>query len=171
MAKRKDAWKEEDDRYLIETVLEYTSNGDTKTSAFKKASDVLGRTVSACAYRWNKELKDKLDEPSSKNLQPTEPPSPITVTATSDNDLVSITLEDVIEFLVHLKKNHELITVQEANEALQKENEDLHLQQSKLEKLFADKKKIYKELMEKYESVAHLLNEANQSIPNGGAIH
>lgn len=59
MKERKDLWKPEEDQLLEETVLEYTSNGDSKASAFKKASSELGRTVSACRYRWNTAISRK----------------------------------------------------------------------------------------------------------------
>lgn len=82
MKERKDLWKPEEDHLLEETVLEYTSNGDTKASAFKKASTDLGRTVSACQYRWNTVIKKGqiMDPEKSQAIrQPVKPMKLLTV--------------------------------------------------------------------------------------------
>lgn len=161
MSIRKDAWTEEEDQQLKETVLEYVQNGDTKKSAFKKASEMLGRTVSACAYRWNKELKSKLDEPTETSQNDS------TGKNTSTNDEIS--LISIIEYLRQYKENpiHELVA---ENEALLKQKKKLTIDQEQLEKTFKKKNDEYEQLLSKYETVAKMFEEIKEDFGNR-ALH
>ncbi|MFE8703290.1 Myb-like DNA-binding domain-containing protein [Cytobacillus sp. FJAT-54145] len=161
MGIRKDAWTEEEDQQLKETVLEYVQNGDTKKSAFKKASEMLGRTVSACSYRWNKELKSKLDDPTENSL------NEIIDNQTSTKDEIS--LSSIIEYLSQYKENpiHELVA---ENDALLKQKNQLTSDQEQLEKRFKKKSDEYEKLLSKYESVAKMFEEIKEDFGNR-ALH
>lgn len=51
--KRGDSWSQEEDKLLADIVLEAVRTGKTKQKAWVKAADQTGRTVTACAFRWN----------------------------------------------------------------------------------------------------------------------
>jgi prespore-specific regulator len=50
---RQDAWLEENDILLAETVLRHVREGSTQLSAFEEVGDILNRTAAACGFRWN----------------------------------------------------------------------------------------------------------------------
>lgn len=50
---RQDAWMEENDVLLAETVLRHVREGSTQLSAFEEVGDQLNRTAAACGFRWN----------------------------------------------------------------------------------------------------------------------
>lgn len=54
---RQDAWTEEEDLLLAETVLQYIKNGKTQLEAFKSVADKLTRTSAACGFRWNATIR------------------------------------------------------------------------------------------------------------------
>ncbi|MFY0761316.1 RsfA family transcriptional regulator [Metabacillus dongyingensis] len=53
MKQRQDAWSEEDDLLLAETVLRHVREGSTQLNAFEEVGDKLNRTSAACGFRWN----------------------------------------------------------------------------------------------------------------------
>ncbi|MEC1697490.1 RsfA family transcriptional regulator [Schinkia azotoformans] len=53
MIQRQDAWSEEDDLLLAETVLRHIREGSTQLNAFEEVGDKLNRTSAACGFRWN----------------------------------------------------------------------------------------------------------------------
>lgn len=56
-------WSKKEDRFLVDTIIRHIKVGDTQRNAFEHASKKLGRSVTACAYRWNSTLrKDNLEE-------------------------------------------------------------------------------------------------------------
>ena len=48
-----DAWTDEDDLLLAETVLRHVREGSTQLNAFEEVGDKLNRTSAACGFRWN----------------------------------------------------------------------------------------------------------------------
>ncbi|MGM9985889.1 MAG: RsfA family transcriptional regulator [Bacillaceae bacterium] len=50
---RQDAWSEENDLLLAETVLRHVREGSTQLNAFEEVGDILNRTSAACGFRWN----------------------------------------------------------------------------------------------------------------------
>lgn len=53
MKVRQDAWTEEDDLLLAETVLKHVREGSTQLNAFEEVGDKTNRTSAACGFRWN----------------------------------------------------------------------------------------------------------------------
>ena len=53
MKERQDAWTEENDLLLAETVLRHVREGSTQLNAFEEVGDHLNRTSAACGFRWN----------------------------------------------------------------------------------------------------------------------
>ncbi len=50
---RQDAWTDENDLLLAETVLRHVREGSTQLNAFEEVGDKLNRTSAACGFRWN----------------------------------------------------------------------------------------------------------------------
>lgn len=82
-ATRQDAWTEEEDILLADTVLRHIREGGTQLKAFEEVGKQLGRTGAACGFRWNscirKQYADaieaaKLEKKSkSRRKQPARP--------------------------------------------------------------------------------------------------
>ncbi|GIO26053.1 RsfA family transcriptional regulator [Ornithinibacillus bavariensis] len=56
-ATRQDAWTEDEDVILAETVLRYIREGKTQLEAFKEVANQLSRTSAACGFRWNATIR------------------------------------------------------------------------------------------------------------------
>lgn len=57
-----ETWTNEEDIFLKECVLESISKGGTQAEAFEIVSEKLNRKTSACATRWNSEVKKNCEE-------------------------------------------------------------------------------------------------------------
>ncbi|UII55792.1 RsfA family transcriptional regulator [Cytobacillus spongiae] len=62
MKVRQDAWTEENDLLLAETVLRHVREGSTQLNAFEEVGDKLNRTSAACGFRWNAEVRHRYEK-------------------------------------------------------------------------------------------------------------
>lgn len=61
-ATRQDAWTEDEDVILADTVLRYIREGKTQLEAFKEVAKQLSRTSAACGFRWNATIRKQYQE-------------------------------------------------------------------------------------------------------------
>lgn len=54
---RQDAWTEDEDILLAETILRYIRQGKTQLDAFQEVAEKLTRTPAACGFRWNSTIR------------------------------------------------------------------------------------------------------------------
>ncbi|MBP1963347.1 RsfA family transcriptional regulator [Paenibacillus aceris] len=59
--RREDAWAENHDLTLAQTVISHIQNGSTQLAAFEESASRLNRTAAACGFRWNKELRSQYE--------------------------------------------------------------------------------------------------------------
>lgn len=59
---RQDAWTEEEDRLLADTVLQCIREGRTQLEAFKEVAEKLSRTSAACGFRWNAKIRKQCQD-------------------------------------------------------------------------------------------------------------
>lgn len=59
---RQDAWSEENDLLLAETVLRHVREGSTQLNAFEEVGDKLNRTSAACGFRWNAVVRHQYEK-------------------------------------------------------------------------------------------------------------
>ncbi|MGD6842313.1 RsfA family transcriptional regulator [Bacillus infantis] len=62
MKVRQDAWSEENDLLLAETVLRHVREGSTQLNAFEEVGDKLNRTSAACGFRWNAVVRHRYEK-------------------------------------------------------------------------------------------------------------
>src|SRR6478672_2195239 len=62
MKQRQDAWSEENDLLLAETVLRHVREGSTQLNAFEEVGDKLNRTSAACGFRWNAVVRHRYEK-------------------------------------------------------------------------------------------------------------
>lgn len=60
--RRYDSWREDEDDLLASLVLKHVAQGGTQLEAFSEAAGLLGRTASACGFRWNKALRARYEK-------------------------------------------------------------------------------------------------------------
>jgi prespore-specific regulator len=58
---RQDAWMQEDDKVLVDSVLRHIREGSTQLAAFDEAAERLERTSAACGFRWNAALRKRYE--------------------------------------------------------------------------------------------------------------
>lgn len=147
---RQDAWSEENDLLLAETVLRHIREGSTQLNAFEEVGDVLNRTSAACGFRWNAVVRNQYEQAielakrqrkerkraNDRNWKAVHS-NRMTIQQTSDNSNVdednSITFHDVYQFLQSIEKSYEArnhsvnktALMEQKNIALMKENESL----------------------------------------------
>ncbi|WP_416151055.1 RsfA family transcriptional regulator [Salipaludibacillus sp. HK11] len=56
---RQDAWNQDEDLLLAETVLRHIREGGTQLAAFDEVAERLSRTSAACGFRWNSSVRKK----------------------------------------------------------------------------------------------------------------
>lgn len=59
---RQDAWTDENDLLLAETVLRHVREGSTQLNAFEEVGDKLNRTSAACGFRWNAVVRHQYEK-------------------------------------------------------------------------------------------------------------
>ncbi|WP_138415028.1 RsfA family transcriptional regulator [Aquibacillus sediminis] len=59
---RQDAWSQDEDILLAETVMRYIREGKTQLEAFKEVGKRLSRTPAACGFRWNASVRKKYEK-------------------------------------------------------------------------------------------------------------
>jgi prespore-specific regulator len=62
VAERKDSWTDQDDTILAQVVIKHASTGSTQLAAFKEVAERIGRSSSACGFRWNSEVRKQYDD-------------------------------------------------------------------------------------------------------------
>ncbi|WP_186446278.1 RsfA family transcriptional regulator [Paenibacillus cremeus] len=59
---RKDAWTQEEDNILAQTILQHIRNRSTQLKGFEDAAEKLGRTSAACGFRWNSDVRSRYED-------------------------------------------------------------------------------------------------------------
>lgn len=192
MKVRQDAWSEEDDLLLAETVLRHIREGSTQLRAFDEVGDALNRTSAACGFRWNAVVRDKYDDaiklakkhrkdrkrqmareakPVSYTPSPTPQPSfEQTVPYQQDRSMPvastpgrELTLQDVIQFLQTMNgRGHQEGLLKQENEALRLENGELKNRVKELEQQLGKLKEEHQVIEEDYQSIIQIMNRARR---------
>ncbi|ACJ34203.1 RsfA family transcriptional regulator [Anoxybacillus flavithermus] len=143
---RQDAWTEEEDGLLAETVLAFVREGSTQLRAFEEVGKKLSRTAAACGFRWNAYVRKQYEEAlelAKQQRKKKKEPQPAER---------NMTLEDVISFLQ---------TLQQRGEG-QQEIEQLRQQVRTLQKEKEELEKKLQAVQQEYQMVMHILERARQ---------
>ncbi|WP_027408070.1 RsfA family transcriptional regulator [Anoxybacillus tepidamans] len=188
MKQRQDAWTEEDDLLLAETVLRHVREGSTQLNAFEEVGDKLNRTSAACGFRWNAVVRSRYEtalqlakkqrkerqrllgksQPVRKKLLYT-PPMPSLEELGELTELKApaeqsaMTLDHVIAFLQSLKSaNVGAEALKQENERLKREKEELLAKTEELEKKIAKLEEDSSTIREEYETMLRIMNRARK---------
>lgn len=116
---RQDAWTEQEDLILAETVLKHIRQGSTQLSAFKDVGLQLSRTPAACGFRWNSTIRKQYEKAIALAKQQRKQRNTDEKVEKPSTIKEEITLTDVIEFLKNVSASDELV------QQLRAENEKL----------------------------------------------
>ncbi|MED4271215.1 RsfA family transcriptional regulator [Geobacillus stearothermophilus] len=193
MKQRQDAWTEEDDLLLAETVLRHVREGSTQLNAFEEVGDKLNRTSAACGFRWNavvrhqyeealqlakKQRKERLrllaKQGGAKKRRLYEPPMPSLEelgesmqlpAVIPSSPLQQVTLDQVIAFL-RTFQSHERKreTLIKENERLRREIEELKQKNKELEEKVAKLEENSSTVQEDFETLVKIINRARKMV-------
>jgi prespore-specific regulator len=194
MKQRQDAWTEEDDLLLAETVLRHVREGSTQLNAFEEVGDKLNRTSAACGFRWNAVVRRRYEQAlqlakrqrkerqrllgkqqGGKKKLLYNPPVPsleeigeiaqLPAVVSPSNETASMTIDHVIAFLQTLKTTHRNHeALAKENERLRKENEEMRVKNEELEKKIAKLEENSSTIQEDYETLVRIINRARKLV-------
>lgn len=158
-SQRQDAWTEEEDLILAETVLKYIREGNTQLAAFKEVGMKLSRTTAACGFRWNSTVRKKYEK--AIQLAKQERKKRL-LKETGDLKKQNLTLDDVIEFLQSFSTSNEtLIELKKENERLKAE---LEKQKADYEMKLARLKDENEMLKKEYKAMFEIIDRASKVV-------
>ncbi|MFC0524031.1 RsfA family transcriptional regulator [Pontibacillus salicampi] len=133
-ATRQDAWTDDEDVLLAETVLRYIRMGKTQLEAFEEVAKRLSRTSAACGFRWNATVRKQYQKGIQMAKQERKaqgkqsiPDSGIVPDPTG-REGESFSIDDAISFLENMKQTYTVNppkTQEEKLQQLQHENDTL----------------------------------------------
>ena len=174
---RQDAWKQEEDTLLAETVINHIRAGNTQLSAFKEVGEKLSRTSSACGFRWNSKIRKIYEKEVSQAKQSIIRPRSTRVTPLPNNakndevhtkeSAINISFNEVLDFLqalyhdsvklkqLQVEQNVKTQTIEDLNKQIQKLTLKNAMLSEEIEKLESDYK-LLMEIMERARQMAML---------------
>lgn len=171
---RQDAWNQDEDLMLAETVLRHIREGGTQLAAFEEVAEKLSRTSAACGFRWNSAIRKKyvsaiqLAKKTRKDLKRTQLQTTIIEPSEQESSLTSIAslrelssaeqlkwMDDMISFLTWQKDK--ITSDQSATEKTSK----LHLENDRLTAELAKLRDAYQEVREDYQVMIHAMQRAS----------
>ncbi|WP_182199059.1 RsfA family transcriptional regulator [Paraliobacillus salinarum] len=140
-ATRQDAWSNDEDILLAETVLRYIREGRTQLEAFKEVGKSLSRTPAACGFRWNasvrKEFQDAIDSAKLDRKESSHP-----FIKELKNELATHPLETAISILEDMKGNYQFLKNKQIDQQdakrLTEENKKLQIKINQYEEIFLE---------------------------------
>ncbi|WP_047981362.1 RsfA family transcription regulator [Ornithinibacillus contaminans] len=156
-ATRQDAWTEDEDKLLAETVLQYIQVGKTQLEAFRDVAQQLSRTSAACGFRWNATIRKNYQEEiqRAKEERKLGGRKPIWNTEEAGNEQEKDTIESAIMLLEKMKTSftvHQDLAKKEQEKllkTLEEENEKLKSQLKRYENAWEEMGNLWKWIKDK----------------------
>ncbi|WP_046176240.1 RsfA family transcriptional regulator [Domibacillus indicus] len=181
MKVRQDAWSEENDLLLAETVLRHVREGSTQLKAFEEVGDSLDRTSAACGFRWNAVIRKQYEQAlrlarkhrkqSFRLLQNKEKPKELHILLKSnelskntneDTGKENLTMSSIIAFLENLHTSSQDV------ESLQKELEAVKHAKTDLEVKYEELEKRTLTIEQDYKALVKIMDRARKMVIFGG---
>lgn len=178
---RQDAWSEENDLLLAETVLRHVREGSTQLKAFEEVGDTLNRTSAACGFRWNAVVRKQYEralglarqqrkqsyrllhkKEESKKLHVLLESTELSKNTGDHAGAVKLTMNNVIEFLQQFNSSEQDV------ERLQKELEGVKQAKAQLEEKYEELEKRALTIREDYEALVQIMDRARKMVVFNG---
>ncbi|MCM3791305.1 RsfA family transcriptional regulator [Domibacillus indicus] len=180
MKVRQDAWSEENDLLLAETVLRHVREGSTQLKAFEELGDTLNRTAAACGFRWNAVIRQQYEKALGlarkqrkqhfRNLEKKEKSSGLHIVSENNPsgentvgipDSPALTMREIIAFLQN-------INMSEADyEILQRELETIKREKAAIETKYEELEKRAITMQQDYEDLVRIMDRARKMFVFG----
>jgi len=174
---RQDAWTQEEDVFLAETVLSHIRDGSTQLQAFEQVGKKLNRTAAACGFRWNSFVRKQyqtgieLAKQQRKQVKAREKKGSFqehSVVAVSDSFTPDLGTEKVLAYISQaLREAEHNRKVLKENKLLQEEIETLKEKLRDSENSFNQLKEKYKHLEDEYRMLLVIFEKARKLTDNG----
>ncbi|WP_304653944.1 RsfA family transcriptional regulator [Domibacillus sp. PGB-M46] len=180
MKVRQDAWSEENDLLLAETVLRHVREGSTQLKAFEEVGDTLNRTAAACGFRWNAVIRQQYEKAlglarkqrkqylrGGQKKDRTSGLHVITENNPADQDTVEIpssntlTIKQIIAFLQNIN------TSGEDYESLRRELETVKQEKTAIETKYEELEKRARTMQQDYEDLVRIMDRARKMVVLG----
>lgn len=157
---RQDAWTDEEDLILAETVLKHIRQGSTQLAAFKEVGLKLSRTAAACGFRWNSTVRKRYEK--AIKLAKEERKNHYHNGSSDVKTHQDMTINDVIVYLKTLSDSERTITqLKVQNESLMKNMEQL---KEEYEEKLMNLKKENEMLKQNYQAMFEIIDKASKVI-------
>ncbi|MRG85506.1 RsfA family transcriptional regulator [Salinibacillus xinjiangensis] len=151
---RQDAWTEDEDILLAETVLRYIREGKTQLEAFEEVAKQLSRTSAACGFRWNATVRkqyDKAIQLAKEERRNKDKQKPKVVEEENKQSKEPFEFDEAIDLLKRIKETYETSSassnvVDERIQQISLENEVLKKKIEKYERALEEIKDIWKDV-------------------------
>lgn len=183
---RQDAWSEDEDLLLAETVLRHIREGSTQLVAFEEVGKTLSRTSAACGFRWNslvrkkydnaitlakkqrKELQNQKKATSRKNraqARPKKVENEALEIQNEWNDEAGLNLEQIITYLKSLKEEEAVINdLRKENELLKNELEQEKKRYNEVEVAHHQAMKDFESVRSEYRAMLTIMEKARKLV-------
>jgi RsfA family transcription factor len=156
-ATRQDAWTEDEDIILAETVLRHIREGKTQLEAFKEVAKQLSRTSAACGFRWNATIRKEYQEQIQRAKEERKLGGRKAIWNFDDSQVTpeKDTIESAIMLLEKMKSNfaeHQDLAKKEQEKLLkqlEEENKKLKLQLQRYENAWQEMGNLWKWIKDK----------------------
>lgn len=176
---RSDAWTENEDNLLAQTVLQHIREGDTQLNAFEIVGEKLNRTAAACGFRWNSNLRKKYvseilhaKQIRQEVKKPKRLPDISTSAKTSGKE--NLNINTAIAFLKKMRNSYSQLVAQveslkeklaQANNALK----DLHQEREQLIRMLYQQEQQTPMEDDDYKALLSILLHANRLMEQRGS--
>ena len=180
MKVRQDAWSEENDLLLAETVLRHVREGSTQLKAFEEVGDTLNRTSAACGFRWNAVIRKQYEQAlglarkqrkqsyrllhkkeKSKELHILLESTEVSKGTSNRSGSSALTMSSVIAFLQNFNSSEQDV------ESLHKELEAVKQAKAALETKYEELEKRTLTIQEDYEALVKIMDRARKMVMLG----
>lgn len=183
---RQDAWTLEDDTLLADIILRHVRTGSTQLNAFREAGQLLGRTDSACGFRWNAVVRKqfaaeievaKAERRSHKMAQGQEvkPREAFEIEQDDEAGTTELSWNGVLQFLRSRKGETQSVTarVRQLERELQDKEEEIQQVLAENEQLRAELRTMVRNLSQvrqDYLALLQILDRARKEVYIGEPV-
>ncbi|GGE41225.1 transcriptional regulator [Pullulanibacillus camelliae] len=176
---RQDAWTEEEDLLLAETVLRHIREGSTQLASFEEVGKKLSRTSAACGFRWNSLVRKQYEsaiilakqQRKAMNKQRKSEQKKVNnhEDHASPHRLVStreaqpITLSSIISYLESVQDSDlQGQQLKSENDVLKRQLVDLEQEHQRLQKQYKQLQADYSSIEKEYQTLLSFMDKARQ---------
>ena len=172
---RQDAWSQDEDTLLAETIVNHIRMGSTQLKAFEEVGRQLSRTASACGFRWNscvrRLYKEEIQLAKKERKQQKSSSTPVSEESKENSaplktDILSFqSFDDLLSYLRSIQED--VSNLNQLREEIIQYQEKVTKLENQLHHTLTEKEKIHKQLSNiqtEYESLLAIMERARKMV-------